>query len=221
MALPSSELLQKYLDTDAPRPGVGLFCSSGRNWLYRAVGDCEVRAVATSMSTALNGPINRSGLGAFIRPESGPVNLGLETQALIIWFSIASFLWIFFSLGNEIGEGDTGAFDRHLIGLLRTSGKGGGPIAPAWFKDSMRDITALGGFTFLTLLTFVVVLSLLFHRKRREGLIVAITAISAQTSTELFKILYDRPRPDPIPTSLHAYTASFQVVTPPNQPRYF
>jgi hypothetical protein len=37
MALPSSELLQKYLDTDAPRPGVGLFCSSGRNWLYRVV----------------------------------------------------------------------------------------------------------------------------------------------------------------------------------------
>jgi undecaprenyl-diphosphatase len=134
---------------------------------------------------------------------------GLEIRALLIWFSIASVLWAFFYLGAEIGEGDTGAFDKHLIGLLRTSGNGGEPIGPAWFKDSMRDVTALGGVTFLTLMTIVVVLSLLFHRKRREGLIVAITAISAQTSIELFKILYDRPRPDPVQPPLHAYTASF------------
>lgn len=134
---------------------------------------------------------------------------GLETQALLIWFSIASALWAFFYLGAEIGEGDTGAFDRQLIGLLRTSGNGGEPIGPAWFKDSMRDVTALGGFTFLTLMTIVVVLSLLFHRKIREGIIVAATAIGAQTSIEILKFLYDRPRPDPVLPQIHAYTASF------------
>ena len=133
----------------------------------------------------------------------------LETQALLIWFLIASALWAFITLGAEIGEGDTGAFDRHLIGLLRTSGNGGEPIGPAWFKDSMRDVTALGGFTYLTLMTIVVVLGLLFHRKRREGIIVATTAISAQTSIEILKFLYDRPRPGPVPPPIHAYTASF------------
>ena len=133
----------------------------------------------------------------------------LEMQALLIWLSIASALWAFIMLGSEIGEGDTGAFDRHLIGLLRTSGNGGEPIGPAWFKDSMRDVTALGGFTFLTLMTIVAVLSLLFHRKRREGIIVATTAISAQTSVEFLKYLYDRPRPGSILPQIHAYTASF------------
>ena len=134
---------------------------------------------------------------------------GLEAQALVLWFSTASALWAFFYLGAEIGEGDTGAFDRQLIGLLRTSGNGGEPIGPPWFKDSMRDVTALGGFTFLLLLIIVVVLSLLFHRKRREGLIVASIAIGAQTSIEIFKFLYDRPRPGALLPSLQAYSASF------------
>ena len=134
---------------------------------------------------------------------------GLEAQALVLWFSTASALWAFFYLGAEIGEGDTGAFDRQLIGLLRTSGNGGEPIGPPWFKDSMRDVTALGGFTFLLLLIIVVVLSLLFHRKRREGIIVASIAIGAQTSIEIFKFLYDRPRPGALLPSLQAYSASF------------
>lgn len=134
---------------------------------------------------------------------------GLEIQALLIWFSIATALWAFFYLGAEIGEGDTGTFDRRLISLLRTSDSVGEPIGPAWFKDSMRDVTALGGFTFLVLMTIVVVLSLLFHRKRREGIIVAATAIGAQFSIEIFKLLYDRPRPGRLLPPIHAYTASF------------
>jgi len=133
----------------------------------------------------------------------------LETQALLIWFSLTTALWAFFALGAEVGEGDTGAFDMYLISLLRTSSNGGEAIGPAWFKDSMRDVTALGGFTFLTLMTIVVVLGLLFHRKRREGIIVAATAISAHISIEILKFLYDRPRPDSVLPPIHAYSASF------------
>jgi undecaprenyl-diphosphatase len=134
---------------------------------------------------------------------------GLEAQALLTWFALASALWVFFTLGSEVGEGDTDAFDRQLITLLRTSGNGGEPIGPAWFKDSMRDVTALGGITFLTLMTIVVVLALLFHRKRREAIILATTAISAQTSIEVLKFLYDRPRPALLMPEIHAFTKSF------------
>ena len=134
---------------------------------------------------------------------------GLEAQALLIWFALASALWIFFTLGSEIGEGDTSAFDRQLITLLRTSGNSGEPIGPAWFKDSMRDVTALGGFTFLTLMTIVVVLALLFHRKRREAIILTATAVSAQISIEILKFLYDRPRPALLIPQIRAFTKSF------------
>ncbi len=134
---------------------------------------------------------------------------GLEAQALLIWFALASALWVFFTLGAEIGEGDTAAFDRYLVTLVRTSGDGGEPIGPAWLKESMRDVTALGGFTFLTLMTIVAILALLFHRKRREAIILTTTAISAQTSIEILKILYDRPRPALLLPPIHALTKSF------------
>jgi undecaprenyl-diphosphatase len=133
----------------------------------------------------------------------------LETKALLIWFSTTIALWGFFKLGSEVAEGDTGVFDRKLISLLRLSDNPGEPIGPEWFKNSMRDVTALGGLTFLTLMLTVVVLGLLFHRKYREGIIVAITAITAQASIEILKMFYDRSRPDPIQLSIHAYTASF------------
>jgi undecaprenyl-diphosphatase len=134
---------------------------------------------------------------------------GLEIRVLLAWFSIVGALWAFLALGNEISEGETGALDRQLIGLLRTSSNGGEPIGPVWFKESMRDVTALGGFTFLSLMTIVAVLSLLLHRKRREGIIIAATAISSQASIEIFKFLYERPRPAPILLQPLASTNSF------------
>jgi undecaprenyl-diphosphatase len=133
---------------------------------------------------------------------------GLEGRALLIWFALASALWCFFALGDEMAEGDTSAFDNALIGLLRSSGPGAEAIGPAWFKNSMRDVTALGGVTFLTLMTLVVVLALLFHGKRREAVILVATAISAQVSIEALKLFYDRPRPDFLPHIL-AITKSF------------
>jgi undecaprenyl-diphosphatase len=133
----------------------------------------------------------------------------LEIRVLSIWFSIVGALWVFLALGKEIGEGETGAFDQQLIRLLRTSSHGSLPIGPVWFRESMRYVTALGGFTFLSLMTIVVVMTLLLHRKRREGIIVAATAICSQTSIEIFKFLYGRPRPAPILLQPLASTDSF------------
>ena len=131
----------------------------------------------------------------------------LETRALLIWLAVAGSLWAFVALAGEINEGDTGAIDHRLILLLRVPGNPGEPVGPDWFKDMMRDVTALGGFVFLTLLALVFVLCLIFHRKRREAIVFTVTALSAQVSIEILKPFYDRPRPDFIDT--HAYSASF------------
>lgn len=131
----------------------------------------------------------------------------LETRALLLWLALAAALWSFLVLASEIGEGETGAIDKQLILLLRVPGHSDQPLGPAWFNDAMRDVTALGGFVFLVLLTGVFVLALIFHRRRREAVILAVTAIAAQTSIEILKFLYDRPRPDFM--AIQAYSASF------------
>jgi undecaprenyl-diphosphatase len=58
-------------------------------------------------------------------------------------------------------------------------------------------------------MTIAVVLSLLLHRKRREGIITAVTAISSQASIEILKFLYERPRPAQILLQPLASTDSF------------
>ena len=131
----------------------------------------------------------------------------LEIKALLIWFFVAGALWLFLALASEIGEGETGAIDKHLIQLLRVPGHPGVPIGPPWFFDAMRDVTALGGIVVLFLLTLVFALALIFHRKRREAIILLVTAVSAQVSIEILKNLYDRPRPDFM--AIRAYSASF------------
>jgi undecaprenyl-diphosphatase len=133
----------------------------------------------------------------------------VEAKALILWAALAGGLWLFLIIAGEMGEGETAALDRRLLLALREPGRPWDPIGPRWVEESMRDLTALGGFTFLTLLTVTAVATLLFHRKRRQALVMGATVILAQVSTELLKGIYDRPRPDLVPHGSIVYASSF------------
>lgn len=130
-----------------------------------------------------------------------------ESRILLLWLALAASLWSFLILASEISEGETGTLDKKLILLVRVPGHPNQPIGPIWLNDAMRDVTALGGFVFLVLLTAVFILALIFHRRRREAAVLAFTALASQASIEILKALYDRPRPDFM--SINAYTASF------------
>jgi undecaprenyl-diphosphatase len=73
----------------------------------------------------------------------------------------------------------------------------------------MRDITALGGVTFLTLLTVVATLALVFHGRWKRALVFAGTVIAANISSEVLKQVYDRPRPSLVPHGVYVYSGSF------------
>ena len=133
----------------------------------------------------------------------------IETRALLIWLGGAAGIWGFFTVAGEMTEGDTDVFDRKLLLMLRHSGDLSDPVGPRALEESMRDITALGGFTFLTLATIVAVLLFSFHGKRRQAWILAATVFAAQVSSEVLKTFYDRPRPSLVPHGSYVYTQSF------------
>ncbi len=133
----------------------------------------------------------------------------LEARTLAIWIAVVGAPWFFLAIADEVGEGETDLVDRNLLLALRTPGAPGDPIGPLWFEEAMRDITALGGFTILTITTIVAVLLLIFHDRRREALIFAATVILAQISSELLKALYDRPRPSLVTHGSIVYSQSF------------
>ena len=130
---------------------------------------------------------------------------GVLLTALGVVLALAAFA----GLASEVLEGDVFAMDRVIIAVFRAPGHPDLMIGPPWVQEAARDITALGGFTVLTLVSLVTTLLLVLHRRRAQALVFAATVILAQLVTELLKAFIARPRPE---LSLHhdwVYASSF------------
>lgn len=133
----------------------------------------------------------------------------LETRTLVLLVALVGVPSLFLTIAGEVAEGETAALDRRLLLAFRMPGDPSDPIGPRWFEESMRDITALGGFTVLTIVTIAATLLLIFHRRGREALIFATTVVLAYASSELLKAFYDRDRPMIVAHGSIVYSQSF------------
>ncbi len=133
----------------------------------------------------------------------------LETRTLVLLVALVGGPSLFVTIAGEVAEGETAALDRRLLLAFRSPGDPSDPLGPRWFEESMRDITALGGFTLVTLLTVVATLLLVFRQRRREALIFAVTVILAYASSEVLKAFYDRDRPMLVAHGAIVYSQSF------------
>jgi undecaprenyl-diphosphatase len=132
-----------------------------------------------------------------------------EARVLVALVLIAGALWAFLSLGGEMAEGETDAFDRRLILALRAPGAPHDPLGSKGVEEAVRDITALGGTVLVTLVTVVAVLAFAFHKRGRHAMVMAWAVLLAWTSSEITKSLYHRPRPDLVPHEVYVYSGSF------------
>ncbi len=133
----------------------------------------------------------------------------IESRALILVIGAAGALWGFFNIASEVNEGETKALDTHLLLMLRNAAEPSDPIGSRALQESMRDVTALGGVTVITLVTTVALMLFLMHRKLWHAAIFAATVTLAFVSSELLKDAYDRPRPDLVPHGSYVYSSSF------------
>lgn len=132
-----------------------------------------------------------------------------ETRALLIFMAAMGALWAFFSIAEEVSEGETRAVDERLVLLFRNPADLNDPIGPRTFEEAVRDVTALGGFTVVTMATLVGVVAFLIHGRGRHALVLAGTVLLALISSEGMKAIYGRPRPDLVPHGSIVYSASF------------
>ena len=133
----------------------------------------------------------------------------IETRALVLVIGAAGALWGFFGIAGEVGEGETAKLDTHILMMLRNPADPTDPIGSRSLQEAMRDVTALGGVTVITLVTTVALLAFLIHRKLWHAGIFAASVLVAFASSEGLKGLYDRPRPDLVPHGSYVYSASF------------
>ena len=121
---------------------------------------------------------------AFARREVG------LTSALL---SFALLALGFIALDRLMGGGN---FDRTLLLALRTPGDAADPIGSRQFEEAVRDVTALGSFAVLTLVTLAAVGFLAAGKKYAEAGMLAFAAIAGQALSETLKAYFARPRPD-------------------------
>ena len=87
-----------------------------------------------------------------------------ETVLTAALFAIALALLAFAGIADEMAEGDTLSLDRSILLAMRTADPAD-PIVPRWFEASVAELTALGGFGVLALVTLFSVGFLLVTKK--------------------------------------------------------
>jgi undecaprenyl-diphosphatase len=133
-----------------------------------------------------------------------PLPRGNRRLALLAAGAVACFV----AVAAVVASG-TPAFDEHLLRGLRTADNPAIPAGPHWLTTVVRDVTALGGWTVLSLLTLGVAGHLALRRKWAAVAAVLLAAVGGGVSCEGLKVAFARPRPAVVPHLMEAHNASF------------
>ncbi|WP_062222139.1 phosphatase PAP2 family protein [Aureimonas sp. D3] len=136
--------------------------------------------------------------------------LGRIEAKLLLWLvGLSGGLFGFLSIAGEVREGDTHAFDDAILRALREPGRPDDPIGPFWLEAALRDITALGGYTVLTMILVAAVAYLLLNGKRAAALLVFGAVVGGTALSNVLKVFFDRQRPDVVGHLVDVHSLSF------------
>ena len=124
---------------------------------------------------------------------------------LVTTLSISTFV----ALADSVSEKRDLHFDEWMLRALRRPEDPGVPIGPHAFQEAGRDISALGGFVFLTLLTLAVSGFLGLRRMYGAMWFVMGSTLGGMMTATVLKNTFDRPRPSLVPHLAAVYTSSF------------
>lgn len=99
-------------------------------------------------------------------------------------------------LAEEVMEGDTHKVDLAILTAFRTPGNLADPVGPAWFEELVRDLTALGSYSFILLVMAASLGYLLLVRKYALSAVVLMAVLGGIVLSNLLKHGFDRPRPE-------------------------
>lgn len=133
-----------------------------------------------------------------------------EIVPIAFFFGIGLLLLAFLEITDEVmeGEGEVRWFDEGLLMALRTADPAD-PIGPRWFEETVVEITALGGFGVLALVTLLAVGYVLVQRKWGAALMLLGAVLGGTALSEGLKVGFARPRPDLVAHAVDVTSMSF------------
>lgn len=132
-----------------------------------------------------------------------------EARLLASTAVVAGSLLAFIGIADEVVENETHAVDRAILLAFRSSADPTDPLGPWWLEQTAVDLTALGGFPVLTLLTLLSIGYLLITSRKGAALLVALSIAGGALLSSVLKLLFERDRPDIVPHLVDVHTASF------------
>jgi undecaprenyl-diphosphatase len=132
-----------------------------------------------------------------------------EIGPLISMAGFGLCAWGFLALASEVLEGETDVLDSKLLLALRNPQDLADPLGPSWLEEAARDITGLGGYAVLTMVTLGALAYLLMARKRGAAFLVVTAIVGGMLLSTALKLGFERPRPDLVSHEARVYTASF------------
>jgi undecaprenyl-diphosphatase len=133
-----------------------------------------------------------------------------EIVPIAFFFAIALLMLAFAEITDEVteGEGEVRWFDEGLLYALRTSDPAD-PIGPRWFEETVVEITALGGFGVLALVTLLAAGYVLVRGKWGAALMLLAATLGGTAISEGLKVGFSRPRPDLVAHAVDVTSMSF------------
>lgn len=132
-----------------------------------------------------------------------------ELWLLIAFAVAAAALFLLLRINAEIAEGETIGLDRALLLYFRDAADPARMIGPPGLALAVRDITALGGATLLTLLTLLAAGYLVAARRHATALFLVLAVSGGATASTLLKLAFARARPDLVAHLVDVHSASF------------
>src|SRR3954468_22787880 len=86
--------------------------------------------------------------------------------------AVALLLLALVWFGREILDGDTAEIDRAIMLAMRVTGHPEQPLGPHWLPSAVRDVTALGSSTVLTMVVVITTCFLALLRRWRAAILV-------------------------------------------------
>nr|WP_244226925.1 phosphatase PAP2 family protein [Corallococcus aberystwythensis] len=133
----------------------------------------------------------------------------MVTRPLGLLLLVVACVLGFVVLSDEVHEGDTQDIDERIVRSLRREEDPALPRGPWWLAETARDVTSLGGFPVLSLITTAVCGFLLVARRYRTSLFVLSSIVGGWILNALLKNLFHRPRPSVVPHLTETMSTSF------------
>jgi undecaprenyl-diphosphatase len=134
---------------------------------------------------------------------------GTDLVVLLAVLAVVASLWVFVEVADEVAEGELQHIDEWVLQSLRKPDNRGEAVGPAWLVIVAGDLTALGGYAFIILLTAAVVGYLILAKKYHDVLLVLVAVVGGWLLSTGLKELFDRPRPTVVPALAQVHSASF------------